>query len=211
MIVTRRGALVLTGLALAGCAAPIPGDGPSGGPEVGPGESDKLSFAAGPEGQSAKIAAVEQAILALGPVVAPDEAAAVARIAVVEPLNWARDWDAVDPPLIHNIAVNTGVKPRGLCKHWADDLEARLRQEGLQSLSLHRAIANADNLRIEHSTVIVSTRGAAMDTGLVLDPWRMGQGRLWFGRVVEDPKYRWVPRAEVFAMKRARRARRSGP
>lgn len=199
MDVTRRGALLLGGLALAGCAAPIP----NGGPEA----RAELSFAAGPAGQSAKIAAVERAVLALGPDVAPDEAAAVARIAVTEPLNWAREWDVVDPPLIHNIAVNTGAKPRGLCKHWAEDLETRLRQEGLQSLSLHRAIANADNLRIEHSTVIVSIRGGAMRSGLVLDPWRQGQGRLWFGRVVEDPKYRWVPRAEVFAMKRARRAR----
>ncbi|WP_417208252.1 hypothetical protein [Antarctobacter sp.] len=196
MHVTRRAALVMGGLALAGCAAPA--------------REPARSFAASPSGRADKIAAVERAVLALGPDVAPDEAAAVARIAVNEPLVWARAWDVVDPPLVHNIKVNTGVKPRGLCKHWAEDLEVRLRQEQLQSLSLHRAIANADSIRIEHSTVIVSTRGAPMETGLVLDPWRQGQGRLWFGPVVDDPKYRWVPRAEVFAMKRDRRARRDG-
>lgn len=193
MHVTRRGALVLGGLALAGCAAPVP--------------EPARSFAASKSSQSDKIAALEEAILALGPGVAGDEAATVARIAVTEPLAWAREWDVVDPPLVHNIKVNTGVKPRGLCKDWADDLEARLWREGLQTLSLHRAIANADTLRIEHSTVIVSARRAPMSAGLVLDPWRQGQGRLWFGPVSEDPKYRWMPRAEVFAMKRARRAR----
>lgn len=198
MGLTRRAALGLGALALAGCAAPRMESAP------------ERAFAEVPGAPTAKIAALERAVLALGPEVDPDEAAAVAWIAVRAPLVWAERWDAVDPPLIHNIQVNTGRKPRGLCKDWADDLESRLKREGLQSLSLHRAIANADNLRIEHSTVIVSTRGAPMDRGLVLDPWRLGQGRLWFGPVASDPKYHWVPRAEVFAMKRARRARRAG-
>ncbi|MBW4982256.1 hypothetical protein KZZ07_06830 [Mameliella sp. CS4] len=203
MELTRRAALGMSALALAGCAAP-PGARAPVERVSGP------AFAEVPDAPAAKIRVLERALLALGPGVAPAEAAAVARISVREPLVWAERWDAVDPPLIHNIQVNTGRKPRGLCKDWADDLEARLKREGLESLSLHRAIANADNLRIEHSTVIVSTRGAPMQRGLVLDPWRLGQGRLWFGPVASDPKYRWVPRAEVFAMKRARRARRAG-
>ncbi|ODM47784.1 hypothetical protein A9320_21690 [Ruegeria sp. PBVC088] len=201
MRMTRRAALGMGALALAGCAAP-PGAGVPDEAMPGP------AFAEVPEAPAEKIALLERAVLDLGPDVDPAEAAAVARISVREPLVWADRWDAVDPPLIHNIQVNTGRKPRGLCKDWADDLEARLKRERLRSLSLHRAIANADNLRIEHSTVIVSTRGAPMDRGLVLDPWRLGRGRLWFGPVASDPKYRWVPRAEVFAMKRARRARR---
>lgn len=200
MELTRRAAIGVGALALAGCAAPPGARAPDEG----------AAFVEVPETPAEKIAVLERAVLALGPGVDPAEAAAVARIAVREPLIWAERWDAVDPPLIHNIQVNTGRKPRGLCKDWADDLEARLKNEGLRSLSLHRAIANADNLRIEHSTVIVSTRGAPMDQGLVLDPWRLGQGRLWFGPVASDPRYRWVPRAEVFAMKRARRARRAG-
>ncbi|MBY6161440.1 hypothetical protein KUV73_11185 [Mameliella alba] len=202
MSLTRRAMLSLgAAAALAGCAAP------SAQVATGPGFAETP----GADALTGKIAAVERAVLALGPGVDTQEAAFVARVSVRDPLVWAREWGAVDPPLIHNIQVNTGRKPRGLCKHWADDLEARLKKEGLQSLSLHRAIANADNLRIEHSTVIVSAKGAVMDKGLVLDPWRLGQGRLWFGPVATDPKYRWVPRAEVFAMKRARRARRGGP
>lgn len=202
MRVTRRGVLVLSGGALAGCAVPEPAPVPERAGGALEGTPDPAA--------DAKIASLEQALVTLGPQVSAHEAAAVARIAVTEPLIWAKQWDAVDPPLIHNIAVNTGAKPRGLCKDWADDLEARLRREGLQSLGLHRAIANADNLRIEHSTVIVAPQGAPMELGVVLDPWRLGRGRLWFGRVDADPKYRWVPRAEVFAAKRARRARRNG-
>jgi hypothetical protein len=181
-------------LAVAGCAVPVD-------------EFEANSFAA--TSGLDKVAALEAAILALGPGVRRDEAAQVARISVEEPLVWAQQWGAVDAPLIHNIQVNSGTKPRGLCKDWADDLEARLRSLGMTSLSLHRAIANSDNLRIEHSTVILSARGAPMDRGIVLDPWRNGRGRLFFSTVAEDTKYRWIPRAEVFAMKRARDARRA--
>lgn len=195
---TRRAALLGAAALAAGCAAP---DARQAG-------ADSNAFAA-TSGGDGKIAAVEDAILALGPGILPEEAALVARIAVEEPLVWAERWGAVDAPLLHNIQVNTGVKPRGLCKDWADDLEARLRRERLQSLDLHRAIANADNIRIEHSTVIVSRAGRPMREGLVLDPWRLGRGRLWFGRVTEDPKYRWVERSQVFAMKRARAARQA--
>ena len=62
-----------------------------------------------------------------------------------------------------------GLKPRGLCWHWAEDIERRLRAEDFQTLDLHRAIANANNIRIEHSTTIVSRRGDGMYDGLVLD------------------------------------------
>ncbi len=158
--------------------------------------------------EQTKIADLTRAIAALGPDVDPEEAARVARIAVEYPLfTLAPRYGIEDPPLIHNMKVNMGIKPRGLCKDWADDLEARLRQEGLQTLSLHRAIANADNIRIEHSTVIVSALGAAMEQGIVLDPWREGGGILVWNAVTEDPKYDWIERSKVFAMKRRWAAR----
>jgi len=112
-----------------------------------------------------------------------------------------------DGPLLHNTKVNLGIRPRGLCWHWADDLEARLRSEGFASLDFHRAIANSDNsFRIEHSTVIVSARGQGMTDGVVLDPWRFG-GALFWAPLPADTDYVWVPREDVFA----ERARRTEP
>lgn len=155
--------------------------------------------------EQTKIAELTKAIAALGPDVDPAEAARVARIAVEYPLfTLAPRYGIVDPPLIHNMKVNMGIKPRGLCKDWADDMEARLKQENLQTLGLHRAIANADNLRIEHSTVIVSARGDPMKSGIVLDPWREGGGVLVWNKVLDDPKYDWWARQDVFDYKRER-------
>ena len=160
-----------------------------------------------PIAKAQEVSALAESIRSLGPEVARTDAERVAQIAFAYSRQLAFDYQVTDPPLVHNAKVNMGLRPRGLCYHWADDLEARLRQEDLGSLTLHRAIANADKrFRIEHSTVIVSRKGDAMIEGIVLDPWRYGGGLYW-SPTLKDERYDWVPRAEVFEMKR-RQARR---
>ncbi|MBO9466772.1 hypothetical protein J7443_16130 [Tropicibacter sp. R15_0] len=189
---------VIVALGLAGC----------GGALVEQTVPQTLAFAQ-VDAEETKIAELTEMLLRLGPGVDPEEAARVARIAVEEPLVWAKQWGVVDAPIIHNMQVNSGRKPRGLCKHWAEDLQQRLKRENLQSLDLHRAIANYDSILIEHSTLIVSAKGAAWDQGIVVDPWRLGQGQLYFTPVKKDPKYRWLERSQVFAIKRERKARKA--
>lgn len=210
----RKTALAIFGLAalaLAGCAsAPATGTIPvSDMRDI----SAEIPVASGPApAEPSEVAELAALIRSLGPGVDPEEAARVARISLDYPLRLRREYGVTDPPLIHNTKVNLGLRPRGLCYQWADDMEARLRQENLQTLVLHRAIANADNIRIEHSTVIASAPGDDMFAGVVLDPWRFG-GDLYWSKTLDDPKYRWVPRAEVFEMKRrqaAAEARRKG-
>lgn len=150
-----------------------------------------------------------RAIQALGPEVDPEEAARAARIAYEHTYTLALQYQITDPPLIHNTKVNMGLRPRGLCWHWAEDIETRLAQEDFQTLDLHRAIANHDKpLRIEHSTTIVSRAGDGMFDGIVVDPWRLG-GVLTWVHTDEDPDYTWHAREDVFAYKRAREARRA--
>jgi len=174
---------LLAMLALAACMAP-------GGPE--PGTRDD-------------VAALTRGIQALGEGIDPEEAARAARIAYDYSHRLAIEYQITDPPLIHNTKVNMGIKPRGLCWHWAEDMETRLKAEGFETLVLHRAIANADNpFRIDHSTAIVSRRGDTMFQGMVLDPWRKG-GRLTWVPVTEDGDYRWVPQAEVLEKRRIER------
>lgn len=152
----------------------------------------------------ARISELTRAIMDLGPGVDPSEAARAARIAYVHTDELAAAYRITDPPLIHNTKVNLGLKPRGLCWHWAEDMEKRLLAEKFQTLDLHRAIANHDKLfRIEHSTAIIGRRGAPMGAGIVLDPWRKG-GRLTWVPVLADRAYDWVPADVVHATRRAR-------
>ncbi|WP_245840880.1 hypothetical protein [Puniceibacterium sediminis] len=153
-----------------------------------------------------KIAELSRAILSLGPNVDPSEASRAARIAVTYPRRLAIEYEITDPPIIHNMKVNAGLRPRGLCWHWAHDMASRLRQEDFQTLDLHHAIANADvTLRIEHSSVVISAAGDDMYDGLILDPWRYG-GALYWGPPVQDTAYKWRPRQKVWDYKREKRA-----
>lgn len=150
------------------------------------------------------IAALSAAIRNLSPNITQDEANRAARIAYEYPRQLAVQYGITDPPLIHNFKVNSGVRPRGLCYHWADDLEARLRKEGFQTLTLHRALANAQNaILIEHSTVIISANGDSFEQGIVLDPWRHG-GVLFWSPTLKDSRYHWLQREAVFAQRRNR-------
>ncbi|WP_272002241.1 hypothetical protein [Roseovarius sp. ZX-A-9] len=154
-----------------------------------------------PPGTPAEVAALAASIRALGPEVDPEEASRAAQVAYDYTHTLALRYQITDPPLIHNTKVNMGTKPRGLCWHWAHDLEKRLKEERFQTLDLHRAIANSRNWRIEHSTAIVSAKGDQFNDGIVLDPWRKGGVLTWMP-VREDPRYGWEERRLVLERKR---------
>ena len=155
-----------------------------------------------PPARSDDVARLAAQIQALGPEVDPDEAQRAARITYAYTAQLAQEYQITDPPLIHNAKVNKGLRPRGLCWHWAEDIERRLKQERFRTLTLHRAIANADNpFRIDHSTAIISRRGDSMYDGVVLDPWRYG-GVLFWSPLREDTRYEWVPRDIVLEKRR---------
>jgi hypothetical protein len=132
------------------------------------------------------------------------EAQRAARISIEYTRQLAVQYEIEDSPIMHNFLVNIGVKPRGLCVDWTSDLLTRLQQERFYSLRLHWGIANYETaFRLEHSTVIVSSRGDSLDQGLVLDPWRYS-GYLFWSPTLEDPAYNWYPQAEIHALKRQR-------
>lgn len=136
----------------------------------------------------------------LGPSVDRAEAARAAEIAYRYPLQLAEEYNVTDSPIVHNIKVNNGWRERGICVHWAEDMEARLNAEGFQTLQIHRAIAEGNEFRIDHSTAIISAKGADFDEGIVLDPWRFS-GRLYWAPTLNDEKYYWEPRLTVLARK----------
>ena len=144
---------------------------------------------------------------ALGPDVDPQEADRAARIAFSYTAQLAREYEITDPPLVHNTKVNMGLKPRGLCWHWAEDMQKRLEAENFQTLDVLRAIANAHtDFLIDHSTALLAPKGGDLEQAMVLDPWRFG-GRLFWGTVPSDTRYAWVAQDEVHAVWRDQIAR----
>ncbi|MDF1726659.1 MAG: hypothetical protein P1U53_02810 [Sulfitobacter sp.] len=151
----------------------------------------------GPE----EVQALARSIAALSPAINPAEAQRAAALSYAQTHRLALAYQITDPPLIHNAKVNAGIKPRGLCYHWAEDMEAALVAEGFRTLDIQRAIANSESLiLIEHSTAVITPRGAPMQSGIVIDPWREG-GRLFWKRVADDRRYDWLPRDEALRRK----------
>ena len=95
----------------------------------------------------------------------------------------------VRPAIFHNVLVNLGLRKRGLCFQWADDLSAKLESLELRTLHVRRGAARLETRR-EHSSVVLTAPGQAFDQGIVLDAWRHS-GRLYWCGVKED-KYPWI-------------------
>jgi hypothetical protein len=117
------------------------------------------------------------------------EARALAQDSITYSYTLSQRYELVWPPLLHNTLVNVGLKDRGLCHQWADDMLAYMTQRGYQSFDFYLGVSNMGNLR-EHNTLVVSAKGTGFDQGVVLDPWR-DSGVLFFIKIEEDDEYRW--------------------
>jgi hypothetical protein len=148
-------------------------------------------------GNQAQIAALAQALRDMSPNIDANEATRAAEISYHGTYTLARAYGVTDRALIHNAKVNAGLRPRGLCYHWAEDIQALLEAEGFKTLAVARAIANSkEPLLIEHSTAVLIPVGAAMKEGVVIDPWRKA-GTLFWSPVATDDRYDWLPREQV--------------
>jgi hypothetical protein len=124
----------------------------------------------------------------LSPAVDPAEAARLAETACTRAAELRGEYRVVGTPLFHNVLVNMGVRQRGLCYQWADDLEARLETLRLRTLVVNRAVARAATWR-EHNCLVITAPGVPFAEGIVLDGWRHS-GKLFWVKVRED-SYPW--------------------
>lgn len=147
-------------LALAGCASPV----------------TRMKRASALLAE--KPAALARDLQALGPDVDAWEARALAEMAWAGSVELAGQYRATRPAWFHNMLVNAGFRPRGLCYHWANDLADRLAALPLQTLEIHYAVARPATPR-EHNALVVTRRGTPFSEGLVLDAWRRSGELTW--------------------------------
>ena len=141
-----------------------------------------------PSATAEQIRSLQAALTQLSPDVQEKEATIVAALAYDYPRDLARQYHLVRPPLWHNLLINVGLKQRGLCYHWAEDLGAKLQALDLESIELHWGVARPGSFR-EHNTVVITAPHQPFTSGIVLDPWRQS-GTLFWGAVTNDV-YPW--------------------
>ena len=138
---------------------------------------------------SEKVKQLEHVLVALSETVDKTEAMMVAETAVRESAVLAEEYQLVRPAVAHNLLIALGLKDRGLCYHWTEDLMKRLQALDLKSLQLYWGVAHRGSELREHNCVVVSARGQSFFKGIVLDPWR-NSGNLFWARVTKDD-YPW--------------------
>ena len=141
-------------------------------------------------GDQVKINDLKAAIMSLGPNIDPDEAAWVAREAVLYPKYLANQYDLVWPPNYQNVLVNTGRRKKGLCYQWARDMDAHIGKKKYKTLTMQRAVANQGG-NFEHNVLTVAAKGKGVEDAIILDPWRHASILYWV-RTKDDPNYQWT-------------------
>jgi hypothetical protein len=134
-------------------------------------------------------AALKNRLTALAPTVSGDEAARLAACGFGYSRELAQEYRVVRPALFQNLLVNVGIRKRGLCYQWAEDLLAKFQTLNLTTLELHWGMARAGTFR-EHNCIVVTARGQPFKQGIIFDAWRHC-GNLTWAPVRED-KYPWI-------------------
>lgn len=144
-----------------------------------------------PETRRGQVLQLSQDLQKLSPAVSAKEADELALTAIETSARLSEDFKPMCLPWANNALKNAGLRKRGLCYEWRDDLYPHLHVLNLKTMDLHLTSAFRGTPR-EHNGIIVTARGQRFENGLILDPWRRG-GRLWWGTFAQDKKHKWKP------------------
>ena len=137
-----------------------------------------------PRSDSAKADELANQLAALSPGVDRTEAKLLADCAYATVSQLRRQYRMFGTPIFNNFLIYRGLKKRGYCYQWSEDLLIALDALRLTSLELRWGEANPGNWR-ENNCIVVTAKGRPFRSGIMLDCWRH-LGHLYFGPVVAD-------------------------
>jgi hypothetical protein len=135
-------------------------------------------------------------LAALSPKVNRTEAKLLADCAYATVSQLRRQYHMFGTPIFNNFLIYHGLRKRGYCYQWSEDLLVALDTLELKSLELHWGEANPGNWR-ENNCLVVTAKGQPFRSGIMLDSWRH-LGHLYFGPVASS----WEPYVENRAFPR---------
>ena len=101
----------------------------------------------------------------------PNEATLVAQCAFSTVARLRQDYRMFGTPIFNNFLVYHGLRKRGYCYQWSEDLLLALDTLKLKTLELHWGEAYAGTYR-ENNCVVVTAKGQTFDRGMILECWR---------------------------------------
>ena len=101
----------------------------------------------------------------------PNEATLVAQCAFSTVARLRQEYRMFGTPIFNNFLVYHGLRKRGYCYQWSEDLLLALDTLKLKTLELHWGEAYAGTYR-ENNCVVVTAKGQMFDRGMILECWR---------------------------------------
>ena len=143
-----------------------------------------------PRNDLANAQALANQLAALSPRVDRNEAKLLADCAYATVSQLRRQYRMFGTPIFNNFLIYHGLKKRGYCYQWSEDLLIALDALRLTNLELHWGESNPGNWR-ENNCLVVTARGQPFRSGIMLDCWRH-LGHLYVGPVASS----WEPYVE---------------
>lgn len=116
------------------------------------------------------------------------EADAMAKAVIQRIYDLSIEYDVAFSALVHNTLINMGIKKKGFCYHYVNDLRNALKKYGWRHYDLHWGEAWGQSY-FENNALIVTAKGADFKTGIAIDAWRSAGMPFWT-RVAGD-RYPW--------------------
>jgi hypothetical protein len=123
-----------------------------------------------PKNDSAKAEALANRVAALSPRVDRKEATLLAQCSYATASRLRRQYRMFGTPIFNNFLVYHGLRKRGYCYQWTEDLLVALDALKLTSLELHWGESYAGTWR-ENNCLVITAKGQTFDRGIILDAW----------------------------------------
>jgi hypothetical protein len=150
----------------------------------------------------AKAEELAKQLAALSRRVDPNEAKLLSDCAYATVARLRPEYNMFGTPIFNNFLVYHGLRKRGYCYQWTEDLLLALDKLKLKTLELHWGEAYAGTYR-ENNCVVVTANGQPFDRGMILECWRHFGHLRWNlipsdeDRYYENTKYAQMVRARA--------------
>jgi hypothetical protein len=138
-------------------------------------------------GDERSIKDLAKALTGLSTNVDPAEAQALSYTAHTTARRLKKEYRVVLNPEFTVFLYNVGLRKRGWCGHWAQDIGKELKKLEPKTLVLHWGEAYP-NTSSENNALVVTARNQPFEDGIILDGWRRA-GRLFWCPVKKDDEY----------------------
>src|SRR6266700_6432302 len=137
-----------------------------------------------PKSDSAKAEKMAAELTSLSPKVNREEARLLSECAYATVSKLRREYRMFGTPIFNNFLIYHGIRKRGYCYQWSEDLLIALDRLKLTSLELHWGEYDPNTWR-ENNCIVVTAKGQPFKRGIMLECWRH-LGHLYFGPFASD-------------------------